>query len=196
MKYNDVLVLNKSWVPVHIVDYKRCMILLCTEAAHALDHDAIAYTFDDWINFSLTKHPFKELHTSTRAIALPEIITLTRYNRLPRGDVKFSRESVFTRDKYRCGYCGHKFARNELTLDHILPRSKGGLTVWDNVISCCRACNAFKADKSLKECGLKLKIKPHAPKWMDPIMHLYKKGKACSSWGHFLHRIDIYESTD
>lgn len=192
-KYNDVLVLNKSWVPVHIINFKRCMILLCTDAAYALDHDYIAYNFDNWLNFSLTKHPFKELHTPSRAIALPEVITLTRYNRLPMGDVKFSRESVFTRDKCRCGYCGKKFPRNELTLDHILPRSKGGQTTWNNIISCCRSCNSFKSDKSLKECNLKLRFKPHEPKWMDPIMKLYKKCRACKSWEHFLHRIDIYD---
>ena len=196
MKFNDILVLNRSWVPVHIVDYKRCMILLCNGGAQGLTHDFVPYNMDGWMEYSLTPHPFKTLRTSTRLIALPEIIALTKYDRLPRGDAKFSRESVFSRDKYCCGYCGKSFSKNDLTIDHIIPRSKGGTTVWNNVISCCRRCNAYKSDKTLQECRLKLKRKPKEPKWLDPIIHRYRKSRACESWKHFLHRVDLYNNME
>lgn len=196
IKYNDVLVLNRSWCPVHIVDYKRCMALLFNESAQALTHESAPYNITGWLEYSLTPHPFKDLHTPARPVALPEIITLTRYDKLPRGDVKFSRESIFARDKYRCGYCGRQFQRGSLTLDHIIPKSLGGKTTWDNIISACGECNAHKADLPLHKCGMTLKIKPHAPRWMDPIRNLYKKGRACKSWEHFLHRIDEYQMNE
>jgi 5-methylcytosine-specific restriction endonuclease McrA len=172
------------------------MALLFNESAQALTHEFAPYNITGWLEYSLKPHPFKDLHTSTRPVALPEIITLTRYDKLPRGDVKFSRESVFARDKYRCGYCGRQFQRGSLTLDHIIPKSLGGKTTWDNIISACGECNAHKADLPLHKCGMTLKIKPHAPRWMDPIRNLYKKGRVCKSWEHFLHRIDEYQMNE
>jgi 5-methylcytosine-specific restriction endonuclease McrA len=130
------------------------------------------------------------------AIAIPEIMVLIKYNRLPTRDVKFSRENVFHRDKHTCLYCGQVFPIMSLTIDHIHPKSKGGKTTWDNVASACKPCNNYKDNKTLAEAGMKLTKKPVKPTWLNPITGSRGKAQICVSWKKFMDRIDITEEDE
>lgn len=190
-KRYDTLVLNLAYCPIHIIDWDKAISLIYQEKARPLDISYIAYTFQEWLEFTKTNADgYYKVHGVNFNIALPEIIVSTTFNRLPERQVKYSRQTVFTRDKYRCGYCGKTFRHKELTVDHILPKCLGGKTEWNNVISCCYSCNQSKADKTLKTAGLKLIFKPHKPGWNSPLQNINIETHPCKSWKHFMKRMD------
>jgi len=192
MKFNDILVLNKVWIPVHIVDYKKAMSLIYQEHAHSLDRDFIAYGYKDWLDFTIRNaETYQKVHTANYAIALPEIIVLTMYDRLPQRDVKYSRENVFMRDKNKCQYCGTHHPNKELTIDHVIPKALGGKSIWSNVVACCKTCNGRKADKRMEHCGMTLIHKPVEPRWFNPLTRFAGKEHPCKSWKKFMQRVDM-----
>lgn len=160
-----VLILNASFEPLHVCSVKRAIQLLMTEVALRVeDADAV-------------------LRTPTRAVPVPSVIRLVRYVRRPhRPRVAFNRRNLFRRDDHRCQYCGTR--AGDLTLDHVLPRSRGGPTGWTNVVACCRPCNAKKRDRTPDEAGMSLERPPKAPRFVfssayglirdvDPIWQRY-----------------------
>lgn len=189
MKTNDVLVLNRSWIPIHIVDWKKAMSLIYTENAHAICKEFLSYTYGDWINFSIKADDYNKVRTTSTAIAIPEIIVLTNYNSIPKRDIKFSRQTVFERDKFICQYCGQTFNVKELTMDHIIPKSQGGKSSWLNIVSCCVPCNSRKANRTPVQAGMKLIHSPQEPRWLNPITKLHGKVHICKSWNHFMDRM-------
>jgi 5-methylcytosine-specific restriction endonuclease McrA len=184
----DVLVLNKSFVPIHIVCWQKCMSLIVQGAARPMDRDFVAYEFEDWLAFSEMNTDYPDIHTSSRRIAIPEIIVLKKYDRLPTRDVKYSRQTLFQRDKHLCGYCGKEFDRKLLTVDHITPRAKGGKTTWSNTITACFPCNSVKADRTPEQAKMPLKFKPKKPSWFSPLNDL-KPDHPCKSWQKFMFRV-------
>jgi len=145
------LVLDVSYFPVQIIDWKKAMVLFFTERAEVVD-------YHDDISISSTNRSFK----------LPKVLRLhTKIKSLTH--VKFNRLNVFYRDKFLCQYCNQKFRASELTLDHVFPKSRGGKTSWDNIVSSCHDCNNKKADRTPEECNYKLLKKPVEPKW-TPMM--------------------------
>lgn len=194
MRFNDILVLNKLWIPVYIVDYKKTMSLIYQEHAHALDRNFQPYDFQSWLDFTRLDaelHSYQKVHTTQVAIALPEIIVLTRYDRLAVRDIKYSRENVFTRDKNKCQYCGKHFNNKDLTIDHIIPKCLGGKSHWSNVVAACKPCNSKKADHLLEKCGMKLLKKPRKPQWFNPLTKFAGKEHPCKSWEKFMDRVEI-----
>lgn len=193
-KKPDVLVLNRSWIPIHIIVWERCMSLIVQEAALPLDRDFVSYDFKDWVKYSFLTKDYPTINTIQSRIAIPEIIVLKKFDKLPVRDVKFSRQTLFQRDKNRCGYCGIMFDRRELTIDHIIPRSKGGTSNWSNTVTCCKPCNYKKADQTLEQSGMKLLVKPKKPVWLSPLYDV-KPNHPCKSWLRFLDRalVDIGE---
>lgn len=193
MKKNDVLVLNKSYIPIHIIDWKKSMSLIFQETAKPLDRDLITYSFDEWMLFSSDKIScdYPKINTVKYKMAIPEIILLKTYNRLPHRDVKYSRQTLFERDGFRCYLCNNIFERKELTVDHVVPRSKGGVTTWDNTITCCKNCNSIKGNKDLSDLSLKPFFLPKRPRWISPINFTTKI--KMSSWEKFMDRtlVDI-----
>lgn len=142
-----VLILNASFEPLHVCSVKRAIQLLMTEVAVRVE-DANAV-----------------LRTPTRAVPVPSVVRLSRYVRRPhRPRVAFNRRNLFRRDDHRCQYCGR--GGSDLTLDHVLPRSRGGPTNWDNVVACCRSCNAKKRDRTPEEAGMSLGRTPKAPRFV------------------------------
>ena len=188
-KITDVLVLNKAWLPLHIIDVKKAMSLIYQDAARSLDTDFISYEFQQWLEFSnLPQNNFyPTISTVKYKICVPEIIVLTKYDRLPIRDVKYSRETLFGCYKYVCAYCGKTFEKKDLTVDHIVPRCRGGKTTFDNTVPACKKCNFFKADKTLQECGMRLHYRPRKPKWIGPLSHV-RHGNIRSSWRKFMDR--------
>ena len=101
---------------------------------------------------------------------LPSVVRLVRSFKRDRIRVKFSRINIYARDGFRCGYCGQRFATEDLTFDHVLPRSRGGKTDWKNIVSCCRACNAEKGDRTPEEAGMRLRARPSKPAHLPAVM--------------------------
>lgn len=160
-----VLILNASFEPLHVCSVKRAIQLLMTEVAVRVeDADAV-------------------LRTPSRAVPVPSVVRLVRYVRRPhRQKVAFNRRNLFRRDDHRCQYCGRR--GSDLTLDHVQPRSRGGPTSWENVVACCRSCNARKRDRTPAEAGMALARAPKAPRFVfssaygliqdvDPIWRRY-----------------------
>jgi 5-methylcytosine-specific restriction endonuclease McrA len=142
-----VLILNASYEPLHVCSVKRAITLLMQEVAErVLDGDRV-------------------LRSPSLVVPVPSVIRLRRYVRRPhRQRVAFNRKNVFRRDDHTCQYCGSR--SHDLTLDHVLPRSRGGPTNWENVVACCRRCNAVKRDRTPTEARMALRRPPLAPAFM------------------------------
>ena len=129
-----VLVLNRSYFPVHITSVRRAFSLLYQGIAKAVDQQYRTFDYESWSALSATVHD-ETIGLIGRAIRVPRVILLVSYDRVPRRQVRFSRFNVFARDKNTCQYCGRRFSRSELNLDHVIPRSQGGLSTWANIVS-------------------------------------------------------------
>lgn len=194
-KQYECLCLNKSWYPIHIVSWKRAVSLLYQGSVRSLDMDFIAYDWADWLEY--TNLPefdttyYNYIHSSHLTVAVPDLIVLKDYNKLPMRDVKCTRENIFSRDGHKCAYCGKQFKRAELTLDHIIPRSHGGKNGWINCISACKACNHKKADRTPKEAGMPLKFQPTEPRWTDSFHKITKNPNIRPNWMKFLSAVGV-----
>ncbi len=159
------LVLNKFWQPVNVVTVARALTLLFSGNARVVNVDDYSvYEWDDWSKLTPLQGE-NYIKTTSLDLRIPQVITLTHYADLPETAVTFSRRNLFKRDKYVCQYCHKQPGIEQLTIDHVVPRSLGGVSSWENCVLACIACNRQKADKSLKESGLKLRSKPHKPSW-------------------------------
>ena len=118
-------------------------------------------------------------------IAVPRILRLLVYDRLPQQTVKFNRRNIYARDRNRCQYCGRRFPTTELSLDHVVPRSIGGKTTWGNVVCCCVACNVRKGGRTPDRSGMKLIVKPIKPR-RSPVLQLRLTSARYASWKQFL----------
>jgi 5-methylcytosine-specific restriction endonuclease McrA len=166
-----VLVLNRNWQAVNIVGVRRAFSLLCQDHARVLntrDGDFAPMEAADWIGYSESTGPHPEhevIHTVRIQILIPKVLLLRTYDRLPVSEVKFNRENIFIRDNYTCQYSGKRCRASDLTLDHVIPRERGGRTTWENIVACRRDINSLKANRLPHEAGLKLIRKPVKPRW-------------------------------
>lgn len=163
----DVLVLNKAWCAVQIADWKKIMSLLYQDQAVAVDDNLQTYNFNDWVELSalMTNYAHGFVNTTTLRIAIPEVVRLVDYDKLPKTQVKFTRRNIYEHYNNTCCYCGVKKSTKDLNLDHVLPRSRGGKTSWDNVVLSCIPCNSRKDDRLPSEAGMPLLVKPSKPRW-------------------------------
>jgi len=185
----SVLVLNRFFAPVHVVPVRRCMILLYRELAEVVSidngqygtHDFLSWTVmseltasqyhDDWGGDSAEQPADMEwIRTPRHPILVPRIVRLLRYDRVPRPVLRFNRRTLFARDDHACQYCGKGYPLNQLSLDHVVPRSRGGETSWENVVCCCLRCNNRKGDRSPSEVGMQLLRRPQKPQQSPVIM--------------------------
>jgi len=162
---NPVLVLNKAWQPVHVATVARALILLWKEAARIVDPaDYQTFTWNDWSRLRPRDgDPF--MSGVNFRMRVPEVITLTGYDRLPTRAVTFSRRNIFRRDHFQCQYCGVNPGSEDLTIDHVNPRAQGGVSSWENCVLACTDCNKRKADRTPKQASMKLRKEPIAPTW-------------------------------
>ena len=163
----DTLVLNRNYHAVHISSWEKAVSLLYQGHAEAVDENLQTYDFENWCELSrqMKSNDKGFVHSSTLRVAVPEVIRLTRYDRLPRQEVKFSRHNVYSHYGNKCCYCGRQFPTSELNLDHVIPRSRGGPTNWYNIVLSCLPCNKHKEDRTPEEAGMRLLVKPSRPKW-------------------------------
>lgn len=118
-------------------------------------------------------------------IRVPRVLLLSTYNRVPRAAVRLSRRNVFLRDDHTCQYCGRKSHVRDLNLDHVIPRSRGGGSTWDNLVTSCRDCNLRKGGATPDECGMELGRKPLRPAWMVAVQ-LEVAPRRFAEWEPFL----------
>jgi len=190
---SNVLVLNKHYMAIRVVNVRRAFSLLFRDLAHVIHVENGTYNtydFDSWAEVSQFKRRFEPqahdwLHTVRFDIAVPRVIRLLFYDRLPRQQVKFNRRNIFARDRNRCQYCGRKFPTSELSLDHVIPRSRGGNSTWENLVCCCLDCNVKKGGRTPKEAGMKL-ISPPARPRRSPVLSLKLTSQRYASWKEFL----------
>ena len=183
-----VLVLNRSYFPVHVTSLRRAFSLLYQGVAKAVDDQYQTFDFTTWSALSASLND-ETIGLVGQAIKVPRVILLVAYDRVPKRRVRFSRFNVFARDKHTCQYCGRRLPRSELNLDHVVPRSKGGSSSWDNVVCSCFACNRKKGGLLLEETRMRLITKPVQPEW-TPFMIETFSFKRYREWLPYLSEVD------
>lgn len=164
------LVLNKSWLPISILRVKDSFCKVFGGMAKFIDDDFAQYSWEEWINSDKNQQGKESefVHTPKYKVKAPKLIRLLYYNRMPKTDVKLTRRNILIRDGFLCQYCNKKLNMKNATMDHVIPRSKGGQTSWQNIVACCSSCNVKKGHKTLEEAKIKLFKKPRKPEW-SPI---------------------------
>ena len=195
---HNVLVLNKFYQAIRVINVKRAFSLLCREMAEVvhIEQDAQGQSkwqnlnFADWTELSQLKREFEPdgfdwIHTVRIQIAVPRIIRLLGYEKLPRQDVKFNRRNIYARDGNKCQYCGKRMPTTELSLDHVVPKSQGGKSSWENIVCCCVKCNVKKGGRTPLQASMHLITKPVKPK-RSPVINIRLADERYSSWKQFL----------
>ena len=190
MLTSPVLVLNRHFVPITITSVKRAFVMLYSGVAKAVGNDYETFDFESWSEVSALREQEDVVRTVSIVINTPRVILLVRYEGFVRKEAKFNRINIFRRDGGVCQYCRNKFSRSELTIDHVVPRSKGGRSVWGNVVCCCIACNRKKGGRSPAQAGMNLNRKPKKPLW-DPFSNIYIRAVRYREWEPFLSFVDI-----
>src|SRR6266404_4417241 len=176
----SVLVLNKLFMAIHIISVRRAFCLLCKDIAEVVsleDGQFATYNFETWREVSEYRaQHFRQadddwVRTVSSHIQVPRVIRLLGYEKLPKATVKFNRRNIFACDNNQCQYCGRKFPTPELSLDHIIPRSQGGQSTWENIVCACVACNVRKGGRTPKQAHMSLIRKPEKPK-RSPMLNL------------------------
>src|SRR5438067_8112791 len=140
-----VLVLNATYEPINVCTVRRAVVLLLKDKAEVLERSSL------------------QLHSESSTIARPVVIRLVTYVRVPRDAHrrKITRRAVFARDSWTCQYCG---SRSNLTVDHVIPRSKGGASSWENIVASCAPCNRRKGDRTPRQAGMQPLRAPRTPR--------------------------------
>lgn len=181
------LILTKNFQPVSIRGVVKTMKYLVTGQGKALDPISYQlYDFDEWVTVNQNKAPVTTIRTEKLWILIPEIIVLNRSGITKKSpSTKISKKKVFERDSYICGYCGKKLNGSDKTIDHIIPKSRGGSKHdYKNVISCCSKCNSKKDNHLLEEIGWTLKFPATNPN--QNILYNIPQNKWLDSWETFL----------
>lgn len=189
MLSSHVLVLNRSYIPIHITSVRRAFTLLYEGMAKAVDRQFETFDFQSWSDLAIQSH-HETIGLVDRMIRIPRVIILTAYDRVPRRHVRFSRMNIYLRDGSICQFCGQKFSRMDLNLDHVIPRHRGGKTTWENVVTSCIPCNRKKGGHVLREVGMKLVRQPVRPRW-TPFMDFSLKDVRYNEWKPFFNIIDF-----
>ena len=184
----NVLVLNRLWQAINVCTVERAFCLLYMGHAEVVGENSGNFqTFDfrEWRDFNLNHDGDDMVRTVSFRIRIPRVILLLFFDHLPHKEVKFTRHNIFERDHNMCQYCGKRFDRKELNLDHVIPRDRGGTTTWENVVCACIPCNTRKANRTPAEAAMRLVRKPKRPKWR-PFVNVTIASVAHDSWKHFL----------
>lgn len=184
MLNEPTLVLNRSWVAITTTTVRDALTLVFRGVAKVIQPETYeTHDFESWADLSVTKGQ-PSIHTVRLEIRVPEVILLTRHDRLPERSVPFSRRNLYRRDGFRCQYCGRRQATSDLSIDHVLPRSRGGRTTWENCVLACIPCNVRKGSKVLGEVGMHLIRSPEKPPW-SPCLSV-TVGRRRASWERFI----------
>ena len=180
-----VLVLNKNFEPVHLTTARRAFVLLYGGAALAIDESGEGYDFELWRELPL-RDDDDFVPTVTGSVRVPSVLHLHRYDRTPRLQVRLTRRNLMVRDAHQCQYCGKRPALRDLNIDHVVPRSRGGLDSWENLVTSCKSCNLRKGWKTPEEASMRLARRPFRPKWTMTAQILLGTGSRYREWEPFL----------
>lgn len=187
MLSSGVLVLNRHWTAVHVCNVRRAVTLLCQGYARVVAEDFQVHDFDSWRELSqqVEREGNDFIRTPSFRLLVPEVILLTGFHRMPPRTVKFNRRNIYIRDHYTCQYCGVKPSREELTIDHVNPRCRGGKSTWENVVLACQGCNSRKGSLSLEEAHMRPMKTPKRPHWLSTLRSTLK-GPERPIWQRFV----------
>lgn len=164
---SNVLVLNATYEPLSVVSVRRAVVLLLKEKAEIIEAAEA------------------ELHSEHITMRMPLVIRLVYFVRIPyRVSLPVTRRAVLARDHYTCQYCGRRPTRKDLTVDHILPRSRGGRTIWENVVAACQWCNGRKGSRTPEEASIKLLSTPARPRYV--AMAMVESADARQAWDKYM----------
>jgi 5-methylcytosine-specific restriction endonuclease McrA len=185
MLHEPTLVLNRNWQPITFLPVQTAIVNVMRDMASVLDvEDYLLLSFEEWVE--LGRDTGRPIRTPSRTISAPEVIVLKRYGERPPRKVVFNRPNLGKRDAFTCQYCGVPLASDDLTIEHVLPRSRGGPTSWENCVAACEDCNARKADRTPREAGMKLRSMPVRPVWRPRLRP--PSGETRKSWVPFLEK--------
>jgi len=166
--HRPVLVLNSSYEPINVCAARRALVLVLKGVAATEEHSSA------------------HVHSARQAVPVPSVIRLLEYRRIPMQARSLSRKNILMRDRYTCQYCHRTFSTNELTLDHVSPRSRAGETTWENLVACCHPCNNRKGSRTPDEAGMRLARTPR-PFSLHTSRHLMRLlGKSDDQWRKYL----------
>ena len=182
---NDpALVLNRSWVAISTTTVRKALTLVYRGVAKVIQPETYElHDFESWADLRVARgQPC--IQTVRLSLKVPEVILLPDHDRVPRRAVPFSRRNLYRRDGMRCQYCGTRFSTQDLSIDHVVPRSRGGRTSWTNCVLACIQCNVRKGSRLLDEAGMRLIKTPRRPPWSPCISVTVTRRRA--SWEKFV----------
>jgi len=182
-----VLVLNRSFLPIHVTTARRAFSLLYRGTAQAVNERYETFDFESWAELGLAARE-EAVGIAAGRIAVPRVILLSQFDRIPVRQVRFNRANIYARDKSTCQYCGKRFARSLLNLDHVVPRSQGGRSTWENVVCSCIDCNRRKGGRTPEQAGLRLIRRPSKPRWISLVGLAGREGYP--EWRPYLGIVD------
>lgn len=186
------LVLNRSWHAIHVTTVRRALVLLYQNLAKVVSPDTFEmHDFASWTDLAEARAQ-SCVKTVTLRVPIPEVIVLRGYDGVPTRRVAFSRRNIYRRDRYTCQYCGRRRPSEDLSIDHVIPRSRGGRTSWTNCALACLRCNVRKGNRTVEEAGMRLRSTPAEPDWV-PHVEL-TLGYRRQSWAKFIS--DRYWDTE
>jgi len=189
----SVLVLNRMYMAVHVINVRRAVCMLYRELAeviHIEDGHFSNYDFENWqlvseLNWEHHNDSEDWIRSVSFQLQVPRVIRLLRYDRVPKHSLRFNRRNLFARDQHQCQYCGRHAPLTQLSLDHVIPRSRGGQTTWENIVCCCLTCNTRKGGRTPKEARMRLLTKPKKPRF-NPMLVRKLQNPKYSSWRTFV----------
>lgn len=158
-----VLLLSSAYEPLTVIPWQRAISLLTLGKVEVLE------TYD------------REVRSMYLALKMPSVVRLVNMFRKNKQRIKFSRVNVLARDRWTCQYCGDKKQTSKLTYDHVVPRSQGGKTCWENIVTACEDCNARKANRTPQQAKMRLRKLPQRPKYV-PIFSIRFEGETPDEW--------------
>ncbi len=164
-----VLLLNITYEPLRVINWRKAVTLLMLGKVEVVEEYG------------------REIRSVSFTIKLPAVVRLLRMVKKPKAPIKFSRQNIYTRDRYRCQYCGRTFRSEDLTYDHVIPKSRGGRTRWDNIVTCCVVCNRRKGGRTPAEAGMTLVRKPQRPSWLPAVRITIGFREVPSTWRDYLY---------
>ena len=163
----SVLVLNATYEPLNVVSTRRAVVLLLKDKAELLEATE------------------QRIRSSSLSLPAPSVIRLVYYVRIPRPlRIPLSRHTIMLRDGFSCQYCGSTPHRSQLTIDHVIPKVRGGGSTWENLVCACKQCNQTKGARTPREAGMRLRTQPSEPRYLAMVM--YDQAKRPEAWQRYM----------
>ena len=151
-----------------MIDWRRAIKLVCMDKVEVVEESE------------------REVHAVALTMRVPSVVRLMRFVRFRRREARFSRRNIYSRDNYSCQYCGRRFPADDLTCDHVLPRSRGGKAQWNNIVTCCVACNRRKGGRTPAEARMRLLKPPARPSWTWGFYARFANRRPPDEWRLYL----------